>query len=127
MDIVLDSDYLAEFLSQYFNTRLANRGKGRFYPQGLISRELARRLNNIMQISQESISALVIASALAFVEIARKWENLAKDRFTIEQFHAFVYQPPIWFDIAPIDSDLLPSFVNVPTLVNINSELKPTP
>ena len=102
MDIVLDSDYLSEFLGQYFSVTLANRGRGRFSPQGLISKELARRLNNIMITSEESISNLVIASALAFVEIARNWEELVNNRFTIEQFHAFVYQPPIWFDIAPI-------------------------
>ena len=124
MDIVLDSDYLAEFLAQYFDTDLANRGQGRFQPRGLISKELARRLNNIMITSQESISILVIASALAFVEIARNWDKLARNRFSIEQFHAFVYQPPIWFDIAPVDNDLLPSFIDVPTLVKIGSELE---
>lgn len=125
MDIVLDSDYLAEFLAQYFDVGLANRGQGTFHPKGLISKELARKLNSIMITSQESISTLVIASALAFVEIARNWEKLAGNRFTIEQFHAFVYQPPIWFDIAPVDSDLLPSFIDVPTLVKIDSKLKP--
>ena len=124
MDIVLDTGHLAEFLTQYFNDNLANRGQGRFHPQGLISKELARRLNNIMITSQESISNLVIASSLAFVEIARSWDSLGKNKFTIEQFHTFVYQPPIWFDIAPVDNDLLPSFIDVPTAIKIGSKFE---
>lgn len=125
MDIVLDSNYLTEFLTQYFDDNIANRGHGRFLPQGLISRELARKFNNIMMTSEELLSDLVIASALAFVEIARNWEELVQNRFTIEQLHTFVYQPPIWFDIAPIDNDLLPSFVDVPAVVKIGSKLEP--
>ena len=125
MDIVLDSNYLTEFLAQYFDDKIANRGQGRFLPQGIISKELARKLNNIMMMSEEFLSDLVVASALAFVEIARNWGELTRNRFTIEQLHTFVYQPPIWFDIAPVDNDLLPSFVDVPAVVKIGSKLEP--
>lgn len=124
MDVILDSDYLAEFLMQYFDADLANRGDGRFQANGFISHDLARRLNNIMILSRDGISNLVIASAFAFIEIARKWDSLAEGMFTVDQLHAFVYEPPPWFSIAPVDYDLLPSFIDVPTAIKVSSTLE---
>ncbi len=124
MEVILDSDYLAEFLMQYFDNDLANRGNGRFQTNGLISHDLARKLNNIMILSREGISNLVITSAFAFIEIARKWDSLAEGMFTVDQLHAFIYEPPPWFSIAPVDYDLLPSFIDVPIVVEVNSKVE---
>jgi len=124
MDVILDSDYLAEFLMQYFNSDFANRGNGRFKTNGLISHDLARKLNNIMILSHDGISNLVITSAFAFIEIERKWDSLAEGMFTVDQLHAFIYEPPPWFSIAPVDSDLLPSFIDVPQVVEVNSKVE---
>lgn len=124
MDIILDTGHLADFLAQYFDSDLANRGGGKFQPKNLISAEAARRLNNIMTLSRMGTKDLVIASAFAFIEIARKWSSLAAGRFTVDQLHAFIYQPPTWFSIAPVDSHLLPSFIDVPTHVNIESKIE---
>lgn len=125
MDIILDTDYLSEFLSQYFDVGCADREKGRFQARGLISTNLARVLNNIMLASREGISRLVIASAFAFIEISRKWDNLGAGRFSVHQLYAFISQPPDWFSIAPVDNDLLPSFIDIPSNIIIDSKLQP--
>lgn len=124
MDVILDSDYLSEFLMQYFDSDLANRGNGRFQTNGLISHDLARKLNNIMILSRDGISSLVITSAFAFIEITRKWDSLGEGMFTVDQLHAFLYEPPPWFSIAPVDCDLLPSFIDVPQVVEVNSKIE---
>ncbi|MFC1865758.1 hypothetical protein ACFLYB_03500 [Chloroflexota bacterium] len=124
MDVILDTNYLAEYLKQYFNPDLANRGDGIFQANDLISPDLARSLNSIMILSGDGISNLVIASTFAFIELARNWESLAEGMFTVDQLHAFVYEPPPWFSIAPVDYDLLPYFIDVPTVVVVNSKLE---
>lgn len=125
MDIVLDANYLVDFLAQYFDRDYADRGQGRFYPEGCISSELARRLNGIIVAAQVGMSSLVISSTLAFVEIGRNWNTMVRDRFVPSQLHAFLLQPPAWFDIAPIDDDLLPSFINIPPYVFLRSRSEP--
>lgn len=125
IDIVLDSDHLAEFFIQYFNPDIANHGRGKFQAGKVFSEDLARRLNDIVAAVPEGISNLVIASTFALIEIARNWDTLVGSRFSVQQLHAFVYQHPEWFSLAPVDEDLMPFFVDVPSMVLVGS--KPVP
>ncbi len=124
-DVVLDSCLLGDFLTQYFSAEAANRGYGRFRAEGRLSGSLARRLNGIVDSSRYRLSALVVTSAFAFVELARKWEDMVGDRFTELQLDAFIRQPPEWFDIAPVDEDLLPFFLEVPSRVDVHGDSRP--
>ena len=125
IDIVLDSDHLVEFFIQYFDPVIANHGRGKFQPSRVFSRELAHRLNDIVAADREGICKFVIASTFAVVEIARNWDTIVGSRFSVQQLHAFVLQHPEWFDLAPVDEDLMPFFVDVPPLVLVGS--KPVP
>jgi len=125
IDIILDSNYLVEFLVQYFDPVVANRGMGRFQSSAVFSRELARRLNQVVTTASEGISTLIIASTFTLIEIARKWDQIVQSRFTIQQLHAFTYQCPEWFSLAPVDEDLIPFFVDVPTTVVVGSRAVP--
>jgi len=125
IDIVLDSDYLAEFFIQYFDPDIANHGRGQFHASEVFSKDLARRLNDIVTTASEGISKLVIASTFALIEIARKWDVMVANRFSVQQLHAFVYQYPEWFSLAPVDEDLMPFFVDVPSNVVVDSRFVP--
>lgn len=126
-DIVLDTNVLADFLAQFFDPGAAERGHGRFCVQDSITRSLARRLNRILDANyppwwqedqtEDHVPSLVIASGFAFIEIARKWRDTVRDRFGVDRFYAFIREPPEWFDIAPVDEDLLPAYVHVPASI----------
>ena len=134
-DIVLDTNVLADFLSQFFDAGRADRGHGRFVADGTVTTELSRRLNRILGRHYSYVSVqdslgpamqeLVVSSAFAFIEIGRKWGDIAADRFSEDQLFAFVNEPPDWFDIAPVDEDLLPSYVDVPSHVLLGGTREP--
>lgn len=121
MDIVLDSGHMVELVAQYFDKNLANYGYGRFQAVGVFSVEIARRLNSIVQTSRTSGFSLVIASTFTIVEISRKWKEMVGTKFTVEQFYAFLQEPPSWFSLAPVDEQLSPFFIYVP---NRNSKME---
>lgn len=132
VDIVLDSNVLADFLMQYFGT--ARYGQASFIAQDSISKELSRRVNQIVRwhrwdLYDENVlqyPGLIVASALAFVEISRQWATIVKNRFTIEQFAGFIEQPPEWFVIEPIDESLVEVFSYLPVEVLMASgKIKP--
>ena len=125
IDIILDSNYFVEFLVQYFDSAIANRGMGRFQSSTVFSKELARRLNQVVTTSFKESSKLIVASTFTLIEIARKWDQIVKSRFTIQQLHAFTYQYPVWFSLAPVDEDLIPFFVDVPSTVFMDSKSVP--
>ena len=118
-DIVLDSDTLADFLAQYFGP--TQRGLQLFQSQGRFSPETARRINSIVvrYMAYEIGTTVVVASALAFVEIVRQWDEIVQDRFQSHQLAAFLEQPPDWFSIAPVDEDLVEFFCDVPAVVSM--------
>ncbi len=122
MDIVLDSDHLVELLEQYYDEKRADRGYGRFGSEGLFSNRLTSRLNNIIRNSEGLHLSFVIASTFTFVEISRQWEEMVGNKFTEEQFYVFVKEAPTWFNIAPVDDQLAPFFLNIP---NDNSKSEP--
>lgn len=106
-DIIIDTNILADMISQYYGEEIGNYGK--FISKGCLSPELVRKLNNIIIWSAwEDIdySGVVVCSTLAFVEIARNFEKISANRFTMQQFAAFIDQPPEWFIIAPVDRNL---------------------
>ena len=115
---------LSDFLFQYFDPMTANRGFGSFCPKGLISNILANELNKILKYFEFGQTRIVISSVLAFIEISRSWERLVQDRYSIDQFYAFICQIPEWFSIAPIDEDLIPYIVQVPSSVQINDKIE---
>ena len=121
MDLVLDSDYLADLLAQYFDPTCVDYGDGNFQPLGYISTSLAGRLNTILKSSAWGVFSLVIASTFAFIEMSRKWDPIVNNRFTVTQMHSFIRQTPDWFSIAPVDDDLLSSFVYT-SAINSKSE-----
>jgi predicted nucleic acid-binding protein len=131
-DVILDTNILADLLSQFFGA--AQRGRARFVEQDTITRELARKTNQIVRWHDWHLRALddedrypgrVVASTFAFVEIARKWTDIVKGRFEIEQMASFIEQPPEWFVIEPVDENLVLAFCDVPTdVLMANGELR---
>src|ERR1035441_3320733 len=133
-DIVLDTNTIGDFLSQYFKQQVAGGRSAKFVDEGMLTRTLAERVNRILdtfrryQMGEELESpysgGIVVASTFAFVELCRKWERIVKARFSLVQLHAFLEQPPEWFDIAPVDDTLLPFYANIPTHVWLKGETK---
>ena len=115
--IVLDTGPLADFLGQYFGP--ARRGVLPFVRGWSLSEEAARSVNGIVRSfrAEEPARYLVIASTLAFVEVARKWDQLAGGRFAPYQLHAFLAAPPGWFSVDPVDEDLVEFFFRLPASV----------
>jgi predicted nucleic acid-binding protein len=124
-DIILDTKILADFLAQFFGT--AQRGHAYFSEQDTITRELARKINQIVRwhnenliiVDEEKYPGKIVASTFAFVEIARKWSDISSDRFTIEQMASFIEQPPEWFVIESVDENLILAFSDVPADVSM--------
>ncbi|MBV7330950.1 hypothetical protein KFU94_22460 [Chloroflexi bacterium TSY] len=111
-DILLDTNVLADLLSIFFSENY--RASRRFQPYQTISRELARRINQIVlwhddngYDGEDSPQGLIISSSFAFVEIARQFQAIANDRFTLAQFQSFIAQPPPWFFISALDESIL--------------------
>jgi hypothetical protein len=112
--IVLDTGRLADFLGQFFGP--AQRGQVSFRRGDSLSEEAARAINAILRRyhADEPSPYLVIASTLAFVEVARKWDRLAGGRFAPHQLKAFLVGPPPWFAVDPVDEDLVEFFFRLP-------------
>lgn len=125
IDIVLDSNYFAELLAQYFDSNSANRGSGQFHQSRVFSRDLARCLNRITAATTFGISNLVVASTLAPIEVARSWDDIVQGKFSAQQMHAFINQHPDWFSLAPVDEDLIPFLVDLPSWVMVDYRLQP--
>jgi hypothetical protein len=123
-DIVVDTNILSEILIQYF--RNDAKRTGYIAPYGNLSRNITRALNRIIKYHSEDIfddefsPGLVIASTFAFVEIARKFNELSLGEYSISQFAAFIESPPEWFRISPLDTDLLPFLYQLPINVRGN-------
>ncbi len=129
IEIVFDTDMFAELLAQYFDNEGGNRGIGRFVAGNKLSGDLARRVNTVVELYQAtgdiSVSGVLIVSSLAFVELARKFEEISIGRFIPENLSDFLRDPPEWFLIAPLDCDLLPFFVDVPKYVSVRGRMRP--
>jgi predicted nucleic acid-binding protein len=120
-DIVLDTNVLADFLAQLFESE--SRASPVFYEDGFISTELAQRMNRVVQWWNDSFidqyPGHLVASTLAFVELSRKWERIVRGRFNAIQMAAFIEQPPEWFIVEPLDEALVSTLCDVPAYVKM--------
>jgi hypothetical protein len=117
-DIVLDTNVLGDFISQYFDPSAGNRGAGQFSTGRFLSAEAAREINRIVgryRAREDLSGGLVVISCFAFVELVRKWEQITQGRVQLHQLRAFLEQPPEWVNIAPLDETQIPAFLEVPT------------
>ncbi len=111
VDLVLDTGPLADILAQYFSSE--DYASPVFSPDEFISSAIAKQVNRIIR----TRTSYVIASALAFVELARKWDDIVKGRFHAYQLAALLDTPPEWFVVQPVDETLIPFFRQVPSQV----------
>ena len=123
-DIALDTNILADFLAQYIGDFDEHK---RFYPENnTMNSERVRVINNIIKNYEIEPGTFVVASTFAFVEISRKWDIIVNKRFKVEQFSAFVDQPPEWFLISPVDASLFSELLEIPASVKMPAgNLKP--
>jgi hypothetical protein len=95
------------FLSRkaFLGAQAADRGNGRFVANGWITRDLAQRLNGVVDAHMAEkwgdtvgvhYGASIVVSTFAFVELARKWQEIVEGRFSMLQFRGFLEQPPDW-------------------------------
>lgn len=107
-DIIIDTNILADLLAQYFGKEVQEQNN--FQPKGFLNADLVNKLNKIFKWENSDENniqpGVVVCSTLAFVEIARKFDEISANRFNIQQFASFIDQPPKWFIIAPIDKNL---------------------
>ncbi|MCP4150655.1 MAG: PIN domain-containing protein [bacterium] len=121
MDIVLDTMHLNILLEQYFEFP----GKARdidvrFNSYTIFNAETVNLINKIVRSYWEDGGVnRVIASTLAFIEIARKFAELSRERFRLEQFRAFIDQPPEWFHIAAVEKSLYLYLLEIPRVVEM--------
>lgn len=125
-DVVLDTNVLADVIAQYFDT--TQRGLQQFQESRTINKDTALIINGIIRRHYEGFLSefrgdeypgYVVASTLAFVEIARKWKAIVDQRFSVDQFLAFIEQPPEWFLIEPVDENLIMILTYIPTHIKI--------
>ena len=125
-DLLLDSNLLSELLAQYFSS--GSRIKGfRVTQKSIFHKDLVRKINSIISwfddnLSIEEVSpqpGLIIASTFAFVEIARKFNEIVKHQYTVDQMASFINQPPDWFFISSTDKVLLAHLLNLPSEVTL--------
>lgn len=113
-DVVLDTGALADALAQFFQS--PDQSPPRFAQSHYISHKVARLLNYVIRSDGRFV---VVASALAFVELAHQWQPIIAERISPVQLAAFLNDPPAWFTVAPVDQDLVPSFLDVPPVVTM--------
>jgi len=118
-DIVLDTNITADFLAVYFQNNVSTNGV--FDARYNLNVNIVKRINEILSEFRfgEGIfeKGIVVASSFAFVEIARQFEEIADNRFSLEQFRAFIDSPPDWFLIETVSVDLFHLFNDVPEKV----------
>ena len=131
MNLVIDSCTVGDVLEQYFCKTQANYGHGFFEKSDTLGTWLVQTLNRVLREwhangrNRNIPDHIVVISAFAFVELARKWDKIVGNRFTKSQVRTFLQDPPTWVNLAPVDSDLTPFFLNVPRQVEARGEKKP--
>ena len=125
MDIVIDSDSLSEIMYQYFKQKT---NLEEFVVEGNLTTNTVNKLNSILYWFQEKeggTQGLIISSTFAFIEIARKFDQIVNGRFSIDQFAAFINSPPEWFSIEPLDNSISFYLLQIPTHVSKKGTLIP--
>ncbi|MDD2598120.1 MAG: hypothetical protein PHO37_02685 [Kiritimatiellae bacterium] len=127
-DICMDTNILADFLKQYFSPRKITE----FVVEESIHmhHNHCQRINTLLrshyryQDSGEPPFGLLVASSVAFVELARKFDSIFKGQVTINQFAAFIDDPPPFFTIEPLGLDVLRQLVALPSCCKIRGKHK---
>ncbi len=112
-DIILDTNVLADLLAQYYELPFLEKGVFRSYKT--LNSKLVKEINKTISLH----TGLIIASTFAFVEIARQFQKVSQDRFTVDQFAAFIDQPPDWFFISSVDVAILPHLAHLPSEIRL--------
>jgi hypothetical protein len=127
-DISMDTNVLADFLIQYFNTNTRSRFLLR--ESCHINENFCLRINSILNshYRYEDTGApprgLLIASSAAFVELARKFNIIFNGSVTISQFAAFIDSPPTFFTIEPLGFDALRQLIQLPAVCKLGGEYR---
>ena len=119
-NIVLDTNILSDFIAQYYENTIYS--DGFFEVKDTLSNELVKRFNIILQdyrVNGTLEKGVVISSSLAFIEISRKFDVISRNRYSLEQFRAFINDSPYWFNISPINNDLFKDLAGLPSSVRI--------
>jgi predicted nucleic acid-binding protein len=123
-DLVLDVGALAEMLAQVF--ACPERDSIHFHSDAeekFITDRVAALMNRVVRSHGQFV---IVASVLAFVELAHKWDDIVRTRFHPRQLAAFLSDPPDWFAVAAIDKELTPYLCAVPAeVVLANGRLTP--
>lgn len=126
-DLLLDTHVLNEFISQYYEKSIFS--DGLFVENGFLTSERVKHINNIIEEYrwEGTLSrGIVVASAFAFIEIARKFSVISCGRYSILQFKSFIDSPPGYMHIASVEKDIGYFLVSVPKHVAMASgEQKP--
>lgn len=123
-DIVLDTNILSEFLAQYFEQFRTNLNFSvkHLKTTNRLNDQIHRKICAVIRSFHTTGVYRVVASTFAFLEIARKFEEIAANRFSIEEFRGFIDQPPEWFEIVPVDEALFLPLLSIPAHVFIGTQ-----
>lgn len=124
-DIVIDTQTFVDFLCQYYKNHIYS--DGFFQNGGFISGNLATALNRIVlryRTEEDFSEGIVSTSILSFIEVARKFDDIASEKFNILQFRAFLENRPAWIFIIPLSDEVYNCLYRVPKTVICNGVLK---
>jgi len=117
-DIILDTNTLSDVIAQYYENDIIFSGV--FRTKYRLSKKAVTILNGILFRSREDmLENVVVASTAAFVEIARKFDDIVQNRFSLEQFKAFIDAKPSWFVVAAVNTDLVSLLSRIPADVRL--------
>jgi hypothetical protein len=115
-DVVLDTGPLADVLRQYFQSQ--DRSDPNFVASKDISRDEVRLINKVVR-DGSLRRHIIVASSLAFVELVYNWDTVVNNQFTEDMLAAFIADPPDWFTIESMNNDLISSFCEIPSAVQM--------
>ncbi len=120
-DIVLDTHVLSDFLAQYFEQWKEKKhfNVSLVEPTKFLRMPVVREMQKIIRMYDDQGVHRIVASTVAFLEIARKFQEIAENRFQLEQFSGFIDQPPEWFVVAPVDDSLFLPLLQIPAYVTM--------
>jgi hypothetical protein len=118
-DLVVDTHILQWILNNYDSSNEYG-----MLTSEKLSRHVLVALNNI--ISNAGNNGFIIASAIAVIEIANKYDEICEG-FSIpyDKFKAFITQPPSWFLIEPISVECISYLSQIDCSVILKGESKP--
>lgn len=110
-NIALDTAPLAEMLRQYFSAN--DRRVPIFNKNENLPDDAVKKMNKIVRSDVNQI----IASVLAFVELARNWDKLMTDNCKPYQLYYFLRECPDWFKVEDMDYAIISYLRDVPNKI----------